>query len=240
MVKEAKKIAQPPRDNTKQNLGHRGRVRERVIKSGADALHDYELLEALLYYVFPRGDTKTMAKNLLKQMGSLKKIGNASAEDFADVVGAGPSTILFFQLLKELSLRISYQEAFHDKPLLHSWAAVVEYCRKAIGFEKLEHFMVLYLDSNRRLISHEIMSKGTISRVNVYVRNIVTDALKHNASAVILVHNHPTDRTEPSKPDIDITKAIIKALRTVDIVLHDHIIIGPTNYDSFKNLGLIT
>ena len=218
--------------------GHRDRLRQRIIERGAASLHDYEVLEALLFNVISRRDTKPLAKTLLDKFGSFRGLINARPEELESVEGIGKQADVFLILIREMTLRLSRHDAFAN-PVLSSWNEVITYCRERIGYKKTESFMVLYLNSKNTLILDEKPQKGTFDRVMVYPREIVKTATQHDAASVILVHNHPSDHTEPSKPDIEMTKAIVQALQTVNIAVHDHIIIGPSNHTSFKTLGLL-
>lgn len=218
--------------------GHRKRLRQRIFDKDASSLQDYEILEALLFNLYKRGDTKPVAKALLKKFGSFRSLINANPSDFKDIPGIGDQTIVFFALIREMVLRLSRHDAFAH-PVLSSWNEVIIYCRERIGFKQTESFMVLYLNSKNRIIHDEEPQKGTVDRVMVYPREIVKTATQHDAASVILVHNHPSDHTEPSKPDIEMTKAIVQALQTVNIAVHDHVIIGPSSHTSFKTLGLL-
>ncbi len=218
--------------------GHRKRLRQRIFDKDASSLQDYEILEALLFNINKRADTKTVAKALLNKFGTFRNLINADPSDFKDVPGIGDQSIVFFALIREITLRLSRHDAFAD-PVLSSWSEVIIYCRERIGFKKTESFMVLYLNSKNRIIHNEEPQKGTVDRVMVYPREIVKTATQHDAASVILVHNHPSDHTEPSKADIEMTKAIVQALQTVNIAVHDHIIIGPSSHTSFKTLGLL-
>jgi len=218
--------------------GHRDRLRQRIIERGAASLHDYEILEALLFNINKRGDTKPVAKALLDKFGSFRGLINASQDELESIKGIGKHAAVFLILIYEMTLRLSRHDAFAN-PVLSSWNDVITYCRERIGFKKTESFMVLYLNSKNRVIHDEEPQKGTVDRVMVYPREIVKAATQHDAASVILVHNHPSDHTEPSKADIEMTKAIVQALQTVNISVHDHIIIGPSSHTSFKTLGLL-
>lgn len=226
-------------DPSSDSKKHRQRMRARIEKHGAESLVDYEIIEVLLYHAIPRIDTKPHAKALLKKFGSLQSVFHANKADLLSVKGIGDNSANLIALVKNLSARIVQEDAFKKGPLLASWPAVTNYCRSEIGHRKTEVFMALYLDSSNRLISQDTFDTGTVNKVAVYPREIVRSALAHHAVAVIIVHNHPSDNTTPSKPDIAMTKTIMNALQTVDIALHDHMIIGKSSATSFKQLGLI-
>ena len=226
----------PPTKDDK--AGHRNRLRQRIVDSGTSSLRDYEILEALLFNTNPRGDTKPTAKKLIETFGTLNQIIHADPKDLKKIKGIGDHSLVFFLLIREMMLRMSKYEAT-KKPVLSSWNEVITFCRESIGFEQSERFMVLYLNTKNTLIHSDHPHKGTVDRVTVYPREIVKTATQFDAASVILVHNHPSDNTEPSKADIDMTKAVVNALQTVQITVHDHIIIGPSNFTSFKTLGLL-
>ena len=231
-------LSKPKNKPHNDKQGHRDRLRQRIIERGAASLHHYEVLEALLFNLYKMGDTKPKAKALLQEFGSFRNLINTKPEELIKVDGIGDQAAVFLILIREMTLRLSRHDAFAN-PVLSSWNEVITYCRERIGYKKTESFMVLYLNSKNTLILDEEPQKGTVDRVMVYPREIVKTATQHDAASVILVHNHPSDHTEPSKPDIEMTKAIVQALQTVNIVVHDHIIIGPSNYTSFKTLGLL-
>lgn len=224
---------------TPSHMNHRDSMRKRMTNKGVGTVVDYELIEVLLFYTQSRGDTKPLAKALLQQFKTIHELVYATREDITSIKGAGPATALLFELIREVNLRISKEAAFDQGPLLQSWQAVITYCREQIGRSPTEKFMALYLNSSNRLIEDDVLDTGTVNRVTVYPREIVKTALSLNAVAVIIVHNHPSDDTTPSKQDIAMTKAIRDALKTVDIILHDHLIIGKSSDTSFKQLGLM-
>ncbi|MCE2517333.1 MAG: DNA repair protein RadC [Alphaproteobacteria bacterium] len=218
---------------------HRKRMRQRIADKGHGSLVDYELVEVLLYGVQAQGDTKPLAKALLKHFGSIQELVQAPYDELIRIDGVGPMTAQSIALIREFNLRISKHEAFDRAPLLQSWDAVIAHCRMTIGHSRTEKFMAIYLDSMNGLITEDVFETGTVNKVTVYPREIVKSALAHHAVAVIIVHNHPSDNTTPSKQDIAMTKTIRDALNTVDIALHDHLIISKSNVSSFKTLGLM-
>jgi DNA repair protein RadC len=226
--------------NNNPNLEHRERMRERVIQHGTETLADYELLEMLLYHVIPRQDTKPQAKKLVDRFSkSLEGLFHCKYDDLIAVEGVGPKTALMITLIREISLRISKEKAFDKEAVLNSWSAVLDFCRVKIGHSSTEIFMVIFLDSTNRLIKHEEFETGTVNKVAVYPREIVKLAITYNAVSVILVHNHPSGDTTPSKQDITMTKTIKEALKTIDVTLHDHIIVSASSHTSFKEIGLM-
>lgn len=219
--------------------GHRKRLRERFNSTPLRTLPDYEILEMILFYAIPRGDTKLTAKKLLAKFGSLSGVLNADSTDLhmMDGVGEGVSTLL--KLLLDFSSRLSLPLDHKDLQVLNNFPAVLSYLKLTIGFRKTECFKVLFLNRKNVLIGDEIFEGGTVDKVQIYPREVVKRALSYNASAVILVHNHPSGDCSPSKEDLEVTREIKTALNLVSINLHDHIIIAENNHYSFRNTGLI-
>lgn len=218
--------------------GHRQRLRERFRKGGADALPDYELLELVLFRAIPRRDTKDLAKRLLARFGSYAGVLNAPDALLKEVDGAGETVITELKLIRAAALRLMKQEAT-EAPLLSSWARVLDYLRAAQGHEHREQFRVLFLDKKNRLIADEVQGQGTVDHTPVYVREVVKRALELSATAIVLVHNHPSGDPTPSKADIDMTRLIVEAARPLGVVVHDHVIVGREGHASFKALRLI-
>lgn len=218
--------------------GHRNRLRQRFREGGGDAVPDYELLELILYRPLPRGDTKPLAKKLIKTFGSFTEVLNAPETRLADIDGVGDAVITELKIVREASLRLS-RGAFKDRPVLDSWTSVLDYCRTAMGFEAREQFRLLFLDKQNRIIADEVQQEGTVDHTPVYVREVVKRALELSATAIILVHNHPSGDPTPSRADIEMTKEIILAAEKLGIVIHDHIIVGKQGHASFRGLGLL-
>jgi DNA repair protein RadC len=218
-------------------LGHRQRLRERLLQAGAGALQDYELLEVLLFAAIPRRDVKPLAKRLLAEFKSLWALINAPAERLLHY-GLSESAVTTLLVTGALALRAQKEEIVGGT-LLSNWQRMVDYCRSAMAHETIEHFRLLFLDRKNRLLSEEVQQRGTIDHTPVYPREIVKRALEIGAGALILAHNHPSGDPAPSKEDIAMTRAIIEACRPLGIVVHDHIIIGREGIVSFKNLGLL-
>ena len=219
--------------------GHRLRLKERFTSAGPEALPDYELLELLLFSAIPRRDTKPLAKSLLKKFdGSFVEVISASPERLKEVKGIGDAAVLQLQLVRAAALRFM-QGGIKQRPVLSSWTAVLDYRRAAMGFEVSEQFRILFLDRKNGLIADEVQQRGTVDHTPVYVREVVKRGLELSASAVVLVHNHPSGETTPSRADIDMTRQIVDAARPLGIVVHDHIIVGRQGYTSFKGRGLL-
>jgi DNA repair protein RadC len=227
-------------DSTKpsHDKGHRERLRKRYMKSGIGSLHDYEVLELLLFYVISRKDTKALAKDLLGRFGSLKKILDADPKEIETLKGAGGRTSLLLRLVKDLGALYLREEAM-ETPQISSTKALLDYCMAAMGGLKDERFDVIYLDAQNRIIQTEVIQEGIVNQAVVYPRKILEKALKHKASAIILVHNHPSGHLRPSEADIRLTRALQDTARVLDILIHDHIIVGGNRYISFREEGLI-
>jgi DNA repair protein RadC len=219
-------------------LGHRERLRDRFLMGGADAMPDYELLEMVLFRAIKRGDTKPMAKALMARFGSFAEVVSAPANLLMEVKGVGPSTVTELKLIRAAALRLSKGEVA-NRPVLGSWNAIIDYCRAAMAFDDIEKFRLLFLDKKNQLITDEVQQQGTVDHTPVYAREVVKRALELSASAIILVHNHPSGDPTPSLADIDMTKRIILAAEKLNILIHDHIIIGRKGHVSFRNLQLI-
>ncbi len=218
--------------------GHRQRLKDRFRKGGPDALPDYELLELLLFYALPRRDTKDLAKRLLARFGSFAEVINAPEPQLCEVKGAGEGVANLFRAVRASALRLTRSE-IAERPLLSSSAAVIDYLRTAQGFEHREQFRILFFDKKNRLIADEVQGQGTVDHTPVYVREVVKRALELSATAIVLVHNHPSGDPTPSRADIDMTKHIVEAARPLGVAVHDHVIVGKSGHASFKALRLL-
>ncbi len=225
-------------DDSPHYLGHRARLRERFLGASGDALPDYELLELILFSARPRGDVKPLAKELLKRFGSFARVIHAEEASLRDVPEVGDAVIAALKTIRVGAQRLIKSE-ISDQPVIQSWSALMDYCKLAMGNSKIEEFRVLFLNHRHALIADEVMQRGTINHTPVYPREIVKRALELSASALILLHNHPSGDPTPSKADIDITLKIIEAAATIGITVHDHVIITQTGHYSFKSFGLI-
>ena len=219
-------------------LGHRQRLRTRFRAGGAGAVPDYELLEMILFRVFPRGDTKPVAKRLVAKFGSFAEVVSAAPERLLEVEGIGQRAIDELKLIKAAAERLTRGE-ISSKPALSSSAGLLDYLRLAQGFEMREQFRILFLDKKNNLIADEVQGCGTVDHTPVYVREVVKRALELSATALILVHNHPSGDPTPSRADIEMTKQIIDAARPLGISIHDHVIVGREGHASFKALRLL-
>jgi len=220
------------------HLGHRTRLRRRLIEQGAASLADHEILEALLFGAQPRGDTKPLAKALIKRFGSLAGALSASPRELAEVPGLGEASIALIKTVPEAARRLALTE-ISERPVLSSWDSLVAYCHLAMAREKVEQFRLLFLDRKNRLIADELQQRGTVDHTPVYTREVIKRALELGASALILVHNHPSGDPTPSKGDIAMTREVQEAAARLGIAVHDHIVIGRSGHNSFKSLGLL-
>lgn len=219
--------------NKVQHSGHRKRMREKLKRTELRTMHDYELLEMLLYYVHPRGDTKQLAKTILQKYKTLHGFLNASDLELKQLEGVGEATILMVKLLRDLYSRVLLPLE-GEEVVLNNWGSVFSFCKFTMAHLKEEQLRIFYLNKKHVLIHDEIMSRGTVDRVVAIPREITKRALEVGAMAVILAHNHPSNDLRPSKEDIEITKLIKEALRTLDITLLDHLIITNNDCFSFK------
>jgi DNA repair protein RadC len=219
-------------------FGHRQRLRQRLIAAGSEALPDYELLEVLLFAGNPRGDTKPLAKDLLDRFGSFAEVLSAEADDLLSVPGLGDAGVAALKSVREAALRLTQAE-LRDRPVIGSWDKLIEYCTAAIAYGKVEEFHLLFLDRKNMLIAHERQQRGTVDHTPVYPREVVKRALDLGASALILVHNHPSGDPTPSKADVAMTRDIIRAATPLGVAVHDHLIIGHGRHASLRDLGLL-
>ena len=220
------------------HAGHRQRLRERILAGGGASMADYELLEMILFGAIARGDTKPLAKRLIDRFGSLSEVIQAEDARLREVKGVGPAVICELRLVREAALRLLRTEV-RDQPVLSSWQKVVDYCRAAMAREPIEQFRVLYLDKKNRLIGDEVQSQGTVDHTPVYIREVMKRALENSATAIILVHNHPSGDPTPSRADVDMTNQIVTAAKPFGILVHDHIIVSRDGHASFRSLGLL-
>lgn len=226
----------PPADA--HYIGHRERLREKFRKGGAAALAEYELMELLLFTLIPRRDIKPLAKRLIGEFGSLAETIAAPQARLARVPGIGATTATNLKILHAAAMSVT-SGAVRQRTVLSSWSQVIEYCRTAMAFEEREHFRILFLDKKNQLIRDEVQQSGTVDHTPVYPREVVKRALELSASAVILVHNHPSGDPTPSRADIEMTKTIVEVAAPLGIVVHDHIVIARNGHASMKGLKLI-
>ena len=229
------KPVKPPKPH---HVGHRDRLRQRFAQKGADALADYELLELYLFRSIPRRDIKPLAKELITKFGSFAETVSAPVARLTEVKGISENIAIDLKIIQAAGLKLG-RETVMSRPVLSSWTALLDYCRSAMQFEEREQFRVLFLDRKNRLIADEVLGHGTVDRAPVYPREIIKRCLALEATAIILAHNHPSGDPTPSQSDIHMTKEIQKSASGVNVVVHDHLIIGRDNVVSFKSLGLM-
>jgi len=217
--------------------GHRNRLRERFLKAGSD-LADYELIELLLFAAMPRRDVKPIAKALLTRFGSFAGVLNADAQALTEVNGIGQTAAVSLMAVREGAVRLLQSEVM-NQPVLSNWQSLMDYCRAAMGHGKVEQFRILFLNRKNMLIADELQQQGTVDHTPVYPREVIKRALDLGASALILVHNHPSGDPSPSQADIEMTKELQAAGEKLGISLHDHIVVSKSGNTSFKTLGLL-
>lgn len=221
-----------------QHLGHRSRLRERFLKGGAASVADYELLEMALFAASPRQDTKPLAKALLKRFKTLSGVLGATQADLMQIEGMSDAGVCALQVIHAMHAH-SLREEVEQGEIIQSWQALLDYCRVSLGQRKSEEFRVLFLNHKHKLLADELQQSGTVNHAPVYPREVVKRALELGASAIILVHNHPSGDPTPSKDDIQITKQIATAASALGVSLHDHLVIAGKAHYSFKSHGLI-
>jgi DNA repair protein RadC len=219
--------------------GHRERLRARFREAGGDALADYEALELLLFRTLPRRDVKPLAKALLERFGSFAEVLAAPPARLAEVEGMGEAAAIELKIVEAAAQRLT-RERVRNRPVLSSWSALLDYCRASMAFAEQEQFRVLFLDKRNQLIADELQQKGTVDHTPVYPREVVKRALELSATALILVHNHPSGDPTPSRADIQMTRQIAEVARPLGIEVHDHIIVGKAGHASLKGLRLIS
>jgi DNA repair protein RadC len=217
---------------------HRKRLRARFMEGGATAMPDYELLELVLFRAIPRQDVKPLARLLLDTFGDFNRVVSAAPARLAMVKGAGDAVILELKVVEAAAQRLMRARII-NQPVLSSWDALLDYCHTTMAHRETEQFRILYLDRKNVLIADEEQAKGTVDHVPVYPREVVKRALELNASALILVHNHPSGDPTPSEADVSMTCQVHDACRTLGLVLHDHLIIGKSRELSFKSQGYL-
>lgn len=218
--------------------GHRERLRARFRTAGADALSDYELLEMVLFRAMPRRDVKPLAKTLIGQFGSFAEVVHAPQPRLRECVGLGEAAITEIKLIAAATSRVAKGQ-LKQRKLLSSWASVIDYCRTAMAFADKEQFRILFLDKRNQLIADEVQQIGTVDHTPVYPREVIKRALELSATAIIMVHNHPSGDPTPSSADVQMTRSVIDIATPLGISLHDHIIVGKNGHASLKGLKLI-
>ncbi len=225
-------------EDTPHYHGHRDRLRARFVEVGGDLLPDYEFLELLLFRSIPRRDVKPVAKQLLKRFGTFAEVLAAPPSLLTEVDGVGESVVTDLKIVEAAARRIA-TGAVAKRPVLSSWSAVLDYCRTAMSFAEREQFRLLFLDKRHALIADEVQQSGTVDHTPVYPREVVKRALEVGATAIIMVHNHPSGDPTPSTDDRLVTEQLVAAGRLLDIPVHDHVIVGRGRYASFAEAGLL-
>lgn len=227
--------------------GHRARLRERFRRAGANGLQDYEILELILFNGIPRRDVKPLAKALLLTFGTVADVLSAPRERLLEIkvkladgktLGMGERAADEFALVRAASLQLSQANVL-NRPVLSSWQALLDYCQAAVAYEPIEQFRILFLNHKNALIADEKQQTGTVNHTPVYPREVVKRALELHASAIILVHNHPSGDPTPSQADIQMTDQIVEAAKAVGVSVHDHLVIGRGSHVSFRTLGFL-
>lgn len=231
-------VAATPDDAAPHHLGHRERLRRRFAEGGEAALPDYELLELLLFRSIPQRDVKPLAKQLIQHFGSFAEVVGAPFSRLTEVKGVGESVALDLKIV-EAALKRTMKGQVARKPVLSSWSSVIDYCRLAMAFAEREQFRILFLDRKNALIADEVQQTGTVDHTPVYPREVMRRALELSATALILVHNHPSGDPTPSGADMRMTRELVDIAKPLGIAIHDHIIVGRDGHASFKGLGLI-
>jgi DNA repair protein RadC len=234
MEQAVKKEDPPPKPHYS---GHRDRLRERFLAS-PEAMPDYELLELLLFMAIPRRDVKPIAKILIARFGSLNGVLRATHADLQGVEGISEITATALKIVQSAGLRMLKQDII-GRTVLNSWQRLLDYLQGTMAHERREHFRLLFLNKKNELIADEIQQSGTVDHTPAYPREIMKRALELGATALILVHNHPSGDSTPSQPDIDMTKLIIAAAKPFSIIVHDHLIVSTSSVTSFKSMGLM-
>jgi len=233
--------SKPPQDEDAEEPhyhGHRERLRERFYSAGPEALSDYELLEMALFAAIPRRDTKPLAKALIRKFGSFAEVIHAPEARLREVDGIKDASVNQLKLIAAAADRIARGE-IKRSVALSSWHEVIDYCRSGMAFADKEQFRLLFLDKRNQLIADEVQQIGTVDHTPVYPREVIKRALELSATALILVHNHPSGDPTPSQADIQMTKAIIDIAAPLGISVHDHIIVGKGGHASLKGMRLI-
>jgi DNA repair protein RadC len=218
--------------------GHRARLRSRFLTGGPEAVAEHELLEMVLFLALPRRDTKPIARDLLARFGSYSAAISAPLNQLLEIEGLGEAGAAALKIVQAAAQRLAKSEVLF-RPVLSNWDRLMEYLQAVLGREKIEQFRILFLDNRNRLLADEAQARGTVDHTPVYPREVVKRALDLHATAIILVHNHPSGDPSPSKEDIAMTKEIKQAANTMAIVLHDHIIVGNGQWLSFRKMGLL-
>ncbi len=218
--------------------GHRDRLRQRFVASGAEAIADYELLELILFRLLPRRDTKPVAKALIERFGTFSEVLGAPPHLLEEIEGLGPTAVTDLKVILAAAQRFARDE-IRDRPVLDSWSELIDYCHSQMAFEEKEQFRILFLDKKNQLIADEVQQVGTVDHTPVYPREVIRRSLELSATALILVHNHPSGDPSPSSADVAMTRAIKEVAAPLGITLHDHVIIGRSGHVSLRARKLL-
>jgi DNA repair protein RadC len=218
--------------------GHRERLRGRFLEAGPEAVTEYELLELILFRAIPRRDVKPLAKALIAEFGSFAEVISAPRARLREIEGLGDAAIAEIKIVQAAAGRLARGQV-KKRPVLSSWSAVLDYCRTTMAFSEKEQFRIIFLDKRNQVIADEVQQTGTVDHTPVYPREVVKRALELSATAIILVHNHPSGDPTPSRADIQMTQSIVEITKPLGISVHDHIIVGKEGHASLKGLKLI-
>ena len=213
-------------------------MRDRFRDAGPDALSDYELLEMVLFRALPRRDVKPLAKTLIAKFGSFAEVVHAPEARLREISGLGDAAVTEMKLIAATASRVAKGQV-KQRTVLSSWSSVIDYCRAAMAFADKEQFRILFLDKRNQLIADELQQVGTVDYTPVYPREVVKRALELSATAIVLVHNHPSGDPTPSQADIQMTKSIVAIAAPLGISVHDHIIVGKNGHSSLKGMKLM-
>ena len=227
-----------PEEEAKHFHGHRQRLRDRFLSAGEAALADYEILELLLFRAIPRRDIKPLAKQLMARFGTFAEVISAAPPRLAEIDGLGEAAIAELKLVEAAARRL-LKVKVQDRPTMGSFRDLIDYCRAAMAYAEREEFRILFLNKRNVIMADEVQGIGTVDHTPVYVREVIRRALELAASALILVHNHPSGDCTPSTADVRMTLEIIAAAKPMGIVIHDHLIVGREGHTSLKALKLI-
>nr|WP_245627104.1 DNA repair protein RadC [Cognatishimia activa] len=217
---------------------HRKRLRDRFMRGGAGAVPDYELLELVLFRAIPRRDVKPIARRLLDRFGSFNGVISASIPRLKECHDVGDAIVCELKIVEASAQRLAQSKVLR-RPVLSSWDALLDYCQTSMAHLETEQFRILFLDTKNTLIADEAQARGTVDHVPVYPREVIKRALELNASALIMVHNHPSGDPTPSQADVEMTREIQKAASVMSITLHDHLVIGQSRHFSFRSNDLL-
>lgn len=220
-------------------IGHRERLKKRFTRNQLRSLSDYEILELALFYLFKRRDTKILAKSLLKHCKSIPDVFFADATELEEIPGIGPAVTMYLRVLSDLFSRCCLPIDRKNVHVITNWISVLQYCRLVMGLQKTESFRGLFIGRGGNLIADELIEKGTIDKVSAYPREVARLALVYSASAVLIVHNHPSGQSSPSEDDILVTNQIEDALKSIAVSLYDHLIMTANEYFSFRLHNLL-